>query len=176
MTAYDKMEEVASRIARLIIIYDPYFEEDAWHGREISRRLPNTVPLLLPFCAHPATEFLQAAGMLQDLVLTVVKSGDVPTNFARLRREGRRRSSTYWRWLGSRLLDRKNWQGAIVAAEQSKSLDPGRAQVWKMLAIALNATEQHSRAREAVSQALRIAPNSLEIQRLEAALYKHVSA
>ena len=172
----DEVEKVASRIARLIVSYDPYFDEDAWHGREICRRLPNAVPLLVPFCGHPATEFFQAAGMLQDLVLTVVRSGNIPPNFARLRREGRRRSAAYWRWLGSHLLNREDWRGAIIAAERSNAIDPGRAQVWKMLALALNATQEHTRARDAVAQAFRIAPSSAEIQRLHAALHKHVSA
>jgi len=53
----DEMEKVASRIAKLIVIYDSSFQQDAWHAREICRHLPNAVPLLVPFCGHPATDF-----------------------------------------------------------------------------------------------------------------------
>jgi len=74
------------------------------------------------------------------------------------------------------MLERKNWQAAIFATEQSNAIDPGRAQVWKMLAIALHETKQHARACAAVEQGLRLAPGSGELLRLHAALHRIVPA
>lgn len=125
---------VSSLNCQYIILFDPH-HLDKEHAKLISQSLGKVKTDLVayPFGGHPVTVPLHESGLLKQSVLQAIETGETE-QFRIARREGRRKSKTYFRHLARHLGKKKRFTLADLMFRQSYVLDPsdeGLRKEWK---------------------------------------------
>lgn len=95
---HDGMEDrLKSHASDIRIIFDPFDKTEKWHVDRIMENNPQTNTLRLPFTEHEPLQFLKSAGLLSDVIGSLIVSSGVPKDIRLKVRQARATSDQYVR-------------------------------------------------------------------------------